>query len=50
MVCLLSLRGDMFRRQLYIIGSRSDIFPSGEDIVNLAASRLADQGQGKVPA
>ena len=30
MVCLLRLRGNAFRRQSHVIGSRSDVFPSGE--------------------
>jgi hypothetical protein len=30
MVCLLRLRGNTFRRQSHVIGSRSDVFPSGE--------------------
>ena len=30
MVCLLRLSGNAFRRQSHVIGSRSDVFPSGE--------------------
>ena len=30
MVCLLRLGGKAFRRQSHVIGSRSDVFPSGE--------------------
>src|SRR5215213_2250574 len=29
-VCLLWLRGNAFRRQSHVIGSQSDVFPSGE--------------------
>jgi hypothetical protein len=30
MVCLLRHRGNALRQQSYVIGSRSDVFPSGE--------------------